>query len=145
MDNVKTTAELIAFLKERDDDDFGIYPEYKEIAERLAQQGAALTWQPIETAPKNGTEILVMMKPKDIRLGWYFAPSSNTFGWLDGDGKKIRPTHWAPLPKALQPTTEAMAYKTIHFERWDGDNLVLKTGEGHLFIVTVPPREEAKS
>ena len=57
------------------------------------------SWQPIKTAPKDGTEIIVWMGRKDIRLGWYFAPSSNTRGWMDQNSKTIRPTHWMPLPE----------------------------------------------
>lgn len=55
-------------------------------------------WRPIETAPKDGTEVLVQMAPKVIRLGWYFKPSSRTEGWCDENGKRIIPTHWLPLP-----------------------------------------------
>lgn len=62
-------------------------------------------WQDISTAPKNGTEVLVMLKPKVIRLGWYFKPSSRTEGWCDENGKRIIPSHWMPLPAA--PTGDA--------------------------------------
>lgn len=55
-------------------------------------------WQPIETAPKDTTEVIVMIRPKVIRLGWYFAPSSMTFGWRDENNRSIKPTHWMPLP-----------------------------------------------
>ena len=57
-----------------------------------------MSWQPIETAPKDGTEVLVQMAPKVIRLGWYFKPSSRTEGWCNKNGKRIIPTHWLPLP-----------------------------------------------
>ena len=57
-----------------------------------------MKWQPIETAPKNQTEVLGYMGPKIFGLVWYFAPSSTTFGWLDANGKACRPTHWMPLP-----------------------------------------------
>lgn len=62
-------------------------------------------WQDISTAPKDGTEVLVMLKPKVIRLGWYFKPSSRTEGWCDENGKRIIPSHWMPLPAA--PTGDA--------------------------------------
>lgn len=55
-------------------------------------------WQPISTAPKDMTEIIVLCGPKDVRLGWYFAPSSTTFGWFDQHQKPIKPTKWMPLP-----------------------------------------------
>lgn len=51
-------------------------------------------WRPIATAPKDGTELLVYIRPKVVRLGWWFAPSSRTFGWCDENGKRIYPTHW---------------------------------------------------
>ena len=56
-------------------------------------------WQPIETAPKDMTEILGYMGPKKIEMIWYFAPSSRTFGWLNTNGKRRNPTHWMPLPE----------------------------------------------
>ncbi|WP_313444566.1 DUF551 domain-containing protein [Brevundimonas sp.] len=62
-------------------------------------------WQDISTAPKDGTEVLVMLKPKVIRLGWYFKPSSRTEGWCDENGKRLIPSHWMPLPAA--PTGDA--------------------------------------
>jgi hypothetical protein len=55
-------------------------------------------WQPIETAPKDGTEVLVLIRAKVIRLGWYFVRSSRTAGWCDENGKAITPTHWMSLP-----------------------------------------------
>jgi hypothetical protein len=63
-----------------------------------------MEWQPIETAPLDMTEVIVLCGTKDIRLGWYFAPSSQTFGWLDQRGKTITPTHWMPLPPAPEGT-----------------------------------------
>lgn len=68
-------------------------------------------WRPIESAPKDGTEVLVLIREKVIRLGWYFRPSSRTEGWCDESGKSIRPTHWMPLPappvSALRSASEA--------------------------------------
>lgn len=72
----------------------------------LALAAPAEGWQGIETAPKDGTEVLVMLAPKVIRLGWYFKRSSRTEGWCDENGKAINPTHWMPLPAA--PTGETL-------------------------------------
>ena len=61
-------------------------------------------WQKIETAPRDGTEVLVLIRPKLIRLGWYFVRSSRTQGWCDESSRSIKPTHWMPLP--APPTAE---------------------------------------
>lgn len=67
-----------------------------------------MSWQPIETAPKDGTEILIAIplkwehKQKRIGTGIYVQAV-----WFDDDvwrnriGQWVRdttPTHWMPLP-----------------------------------------------
>lgn len=61
-------------------------------------QGAFSQWRPIDTAPTDMTEVIVLCGKKDISLGWYFAPSSQTRNWLNQNGKRIKPTHWMPIP-----------------------------------------------
>jgi len=62
-------------------------------------------WQPIETAPKDGTEILVWRKP--IRVVAQWVKKDQSFGvedsWTflteaEGYDSDYRPTHWMPLP-----------------------------------------------
>jgi hypothetical protein len=57
-------------------------------------------WQPIETAPRDYTEVIGLMGPKRMELVWYFAPSSQTFGWMNARGRRCKPqpTHWMPIP-----------------------------------------------
>lgn len=57
-------------------------------------------WEPIDTAPMDGTEIIVLVRRKVVRLGWYFKPSSRSQFWCDENGRPIKPTHWIPLPDA---------------------------------------------
>lgn len=74
-------------------------------------------WQPIETAPKDGTAIL-LTNGKDVAEGhWFFEEGGTTEhrdldgryigqtesdgydGWMDWDGgMQPDPTHWMPLP-----------------------------------------------
>ena len=71
---------------------------WKECLRRLAASPSVGGWEDISTAPKDSTEVLVLVGRKVIRLGWYFKASSRTEGWCDENGKRIHPTHWMPLP-----------------------------------------------
>lgn len=58
-----------------------------------------MDWQPIETAPKDGTELLV--HPFDVvrwraeHGGFWYADRVSE---IDGDWLEEDPTHWMPLP-----------------------------------------------
>jgi hypothetical protein len=62
-----------------------------------------IEWQPMETAPKDGTEILVWMDGKQIIVARW--AEALAFGWADWietvEGYRLRKnllTHWMPLP-----------------------------------------------
>lgn len=84
-----------------------------------------MNWQPIETAPKNGTEILAWREDAGVLLVRWTAPmeflteaecenllgdSAEEYDWfyadfvsggrLEGD---LTPTHWMPLPDPPTP------------------------------------------
>lgn len=58
-----------------------------------------MKWQPIETAPKDGTDILLGFANDNrpaVVAGWYD-------NWEEYDTINVvkgRPTHWMPLPEA---------------------------------------------
>lgn len=52
-------------------------------------------WQPIETAPKYGRELILILTPSGFPQVTY----SNTW-WIGGFSVECKPTHWMPLPKA---------------------------------------------
>jgi hypothetical protein len=54
-----------------------------------------VTWQPIETAPKDGTRILVCFQGDDVAIGQW----SVLGGWyVDEWAEFMAPTVWMPLP-----------------------------------------------
>lgn len=73
---------------------------------------ALMEWQPIETAPKDGTWVLVYGDGTDdeaedrkvavAQYVNYFDDFRWQFAWYDGGyyGRFKNPTHWAPLPEA---------------------------------------------
>jgi len=61
-------------------------------------------WQPIETAPKDGTEILAYDEMV-LRVSWQDEWLSDDYAWhlgtclMFGNSEtKCSPTHWMPLP-----------------------------------------------
>ncbi len=67
-------------------------------------------WQPIETAPRDGRQIMVWVANGNI-TPHCFAPvsiTSDSSWWDDSTGDQIEPikgaTHWMPLP---EPPTKA--------------------------------------
>ena len=77
----------------------------REENERLRKDAGRIEWQPIETAPKDGTDILVMTGETMHVVRWinihgdfdYWAVDDNKHGPFTLRGKA--PTHWLPLPE----------------------------------------------
>ena len=54
-------------------------------------------WQPIETAPRDGTELLLYQQEAGIQVSWWgHDPDNQDTGWV---GSVPEPTHWMPLPE----------------------------------------------
>ena len=74
-----------------------------------------MKWQPIETAPKDGEEVLMFARGtlglEYFSVGQY-AKADPAFGTVDGWfwTFAIRPTHWMPLP---EPPSEARTTNKI--------------------------------
>ena len=68
-------------------------------------------WQPIATAPKDGTVILGRWEAFRFPVAWEQMPGRPLWGWRVAQWESFRfllfvePTHWLPLPPA--PTGEA--------------------------------------
>lgn len=85
---------------------------------QLAEAAQRTQWQPIETAPKDGTAILIavghlvgearFVEDEGSELGWWWANEGP--GDYHADKIELRqgqPTHWMPLPAA--PTIDPCA------------------------------------
>lgn len=59
-----------------------------------------VTWQPIETAPRDGENVLLAHAGR-VTAGWFDDYNDCWFEALDvgEESIRIRPTHWMPLPE----------------------------------------------
>lgn len=64
-----------------------------------------MQWKTIDTAPKDGTQVLLCsISPDDdggygVRHGFYETGMADRC-WYDIGGERIEPTHWMTLPAA---------------------------------------------
>ena len=62
-----------------------------------------MEWKPIETAPKDGTKVLLWADGQ-VEIGDWLPdahPWNDTSWWIEGGQITARnPTHWMPLPEA---------------------------------------------
>jgi hypothetical protein len=83
--------------------------ERKEVARLKAER----EWQPIETAPMDGTDILCFcVEPEfegeedpwtEFRVCFYGMLNEGESCWMSNFGYEQRPTHWMLLPKPPTP------------------------------------------
>ena len=78
----------------------GAYEIMCEAADRIEE----LEWQPIETAPKDGTRVLLFVPPYGPSTGHYkdrsnWGPSASNWYAHAALNKEAEPTHWMPLPE----------------------------------------------
>lgn len=89
----------------------------RDLAESAWQAALASQWQPIETAPKDGTE-MILSNGVAVQQGWWIDNPGGTTEYRDADGNYVgqhddegylgwwdvgggmlpEPTHWMPLP-----------------------------------------------
>lgn len=53
-------------------------------------------WQPIETAPKEGTSIIIG-STAGVGEAW-FSATDHKWVWASGENVIMTPTHWMPIP-----------------------------------------------
>lgn len=77
-----------------------VFYHFPPTAEQIANETA---WQPIETAPKDGRELILLLTPSN----WPQVAYSNTW-WQGGFSVENKPTHWMPLPTLPQRSMEGV-------------------------------------
>lgn len=75
-----------------------------ELRKEMKRLRAQTTWQPIESAPMDGTE--VWLTDGKYKRSGYWAKRVNAWSMDIAGGPIAPPTQWAPLPLPYAPTTE---------------------------------------
>ena len=66
-------------------------------------EDAVSDWREIETAPKDGREVLVYDETfHTIEIAGWHVDDYDEGGWQTGDFGTCEPTHWMPLPEPPQ-------------------------------------------
>ena len=93
-----------------------VLDKLSEQGQELARLRALTTWQPIETAPKDGGFFLLHNFNGVIAVGyWLVKTAGSPCWWANGYGA-FQPTHWQPLPAAprAEPTEEQSHAGDVH-------------------------------
>ena len=75
----------------------GVKAVMKEIIDYQIDHRHDSAWQPIETAPKDGTHILLRCPLAPCAVGSWFETKST--GWWTMNCMPITPTHWMSIPE----------------------------------------------
>jgi hypothetical protein len=82
-------------------------------------------WMPIETAPKDGTRVLLGYERSHSEEGYWMGESSSNYwsetGWFASDEDPLtthpsKPSHWMPLPAAPGATALPPGYRLVPIE-----------------------------
>jgi hypothetical protein len=78
----------------------------REAADALARFSLRPEWQPIESAPKDGTRLWLFFPTRDEddqqQVGWWHDTISGAYWVNHADSDMPEPSHWRPLPAPPQ-------------------------------------------
>ena len=73
-------------------------------AHRAGCEEMVMDWKPIDTAPKDGTKILIWRKGRLVKIAKYVGPESEWVmsGWVCQNGNYQEPTFWCAIEPPVQ-------------------------------------------
>lgn len=95
---VEAVARAIA--RDIEDERFWNAPGFQHAARAAITAYQAEAWQPIATAPRDGTKVLLYPSPYYASIGsvGWFAKRAKEWAYEGETGTGCEPTHWQPLP-----------------------------------------------
>ena len=126
-ENERLQHSVLSYMAERNQARDKVL-EYRAAIEAALAPGEPVGWQPIETAPRDGTNVLVRFGSDGASQGkyipglphpWQFIDTNNGISWLinhavDAPGG---PSHWMPLPDAAPQPQPKQVFK-YEFKRY---------------------------
>ncbi len=111
---IRRPSSELADAERQRDEEFRIATGYhgkwqaaeQRISDLMRERDAALAearaWQPIETAPKDGTRFLIADKDREVTIG-HWDRDEGYEAWRDDEWERLgcKPLVWMPLPAAL--------------------------------------------
>lgn len=133
--------------------------ERRQSVRAMLEAALAAAWRPIETAPKDGTEI-ILTNGLWVAVGWYsHSPflwrDAQAGAWVDSDPRDgggalsgvNAPTHWMPLPQPPShkecATEDCARQATVRFERGGIGSDYCHDCYMRIQHLTAPERDEA--
>lgn len=80
-----------------------LHSDYARLKDEVERLRKATEWQPIETAPRDGTEIFACVGKYGFEATAFYSGRWNLSNDDDGYAWPYNPTHWMPIP---QPPTK---------------------------------------
>jgi hypothetical protein len=105
-DAIEFLGDTSTLMAELEHDHHAACIDIKKLQAEIDALKAAQTWQPIETAPKDGTRILVFIDNGDDPIKTGGERDTDKACWISSWSGEVLypPTHWMPLPPAPETT-----------------------------------------